>query len=80
MHKGRIVGLGTPNELLATLGQRILELRVSSDPGAALSALRGASVAGDDAFVVGQTLTVPLHDGATTDTTNAVHALGLAAG
>ena len=55
-----------PAALLAGLGAEIVELRVEHDPGAALI-LAGSPVAGDDAFVVGSTLTVPLHDGATAD-------------
>ncbi len=40
----------------------IVELRVDGDGPAALAALRARGVAGDDAFAVGSTLTVPLHD------------------
>ena len=62
MHAGRIVALDTPAALLAGLGSEIVELRVDGDAGAALAALRARGVAGDDAFAVGSTLTVPLHD------------------
>ena len=61
VHEGRIVGLDSPDALLTDLGKELLELRVVRDPAAALDALRGAGVAGPDAFRVGATLTIPLH-------------------
>jgi ABC-2 type transport system ATP-binding protein len=61
VHEGRIVGLDTPDALLADLGKELIELRVVGDPAAALDVLRGAGVAGPDAFRVGATLTIPLH-------------------
>jgi ABC-type multidrug transport system ATPase subunit len=79
MHKGRIVALAPPKVLLADLGEHIIELRLASDPDGALRTLRAASLAGDDAFVVGQTITLPLHDGAVSDAMAAVNALGLPA-
>ena len=60
MHRGEIVGLDRPAALLAGLGSEILELRVAGDAGAALAALRERGVAGDAAFVVGSTVTIPL--------------------
>ena len=48
--------------LLAGLGREIVELRVDGDAPRALARLRAHGVAGDDAFAVGSTLTVPLHD------------------
>ena len=62
MHEGRVVALDTPAALLAELGQELLELRVAGDSTAALAALRTRGVAGADAFLVGSTLPVPLHD------------------
>jgi ABC-2 type transport system ATP-binding protein len=62
MHSGRIVALDTPAALLASLGREIVELRVAGDPTAALDSLRARGVAGDDAFTVGSTLIVPLHE------------------
>jgi ABC-2 type transport system ATP-binding protein len=62
MHSGRIVALDTPAGLLASLGREIVELRVAGDPTAALDSLRARGVAGDDAFTVGSTLIVPLHE------------------
>ena len=61
MHEGELVALGTPRELLATLGQELIELRVEDDPDDALDELRAHKIAGDDAFAVGSTITVPLH-------------------
>src|SRR5262245_4016457 len=62
MHAGEIVALDTPAAFLASLGREILELRVAGDGPAALASLRARGIAGDDAFRVGSTLTVPLHD------------------
>src|SRR5207248_5180496 len=61
VHRGTIVALETPANLLARLGDEILVVRVSSDPQAVLSRLRQRGVAADDAFAVGATLTIPLH-------------------
>jgi ABC-2 type transport system ATP-binding protein len=62
IHAGRIVALDTPGTLLAGLGSELVELRVSGDALTALASLRRRGIAGDDAFAVGSTLTVPLHD------------------
>src|SRR5919109_1523000 len=62
MHAGRIVALDTPEELLAGLGGEILELRVNGEATRALMALRSHGIAAEDAFTLGSTLTVPLHE------------------
>jgi ABC-2 type transport system ATP-binding protein len=62
MHEGRVVGLDSPRRLLDQLGEEILEVRVNGNGEAALAALRGRGVADADAFAIGSTLTVPLHD------------------
>jgi ABC-2 type transport system ATP-binding protein len=64
MSRGQIAAIGTPQALMASLGKRIIELRGVSDPTIALGSLRAAGVAGEDAFGVGQTITIPIHDGA----------------
>ena len=51
-----------PRALRADLGERIVELRVRDEPAAALGRLRGRGLAGADAFTVGATITIPLHD------------------
>jgi ABC-2 type transport system ATP-binding protein len=71
MHAGRIVALDRPANLLAALGEQVLELRVATDPIAALARLRSRGVAGDDAFSIGATLTIPAR-GQTTDAVLAV--------
>ena len=78
MHAGRIVALDTPVALLAELGREILELRVNGSPREALDALRTRGIAGDEAFTVGATLTVPLHDAGSGDAIAAVNELGIA--
>jgi ABC-2 type transport system ATP-binding protein len=62
IHAGLIVALDTPSALLAGLGGELVELRVNGDAEAALALLRTRGIAGDDAFTVGSTVTVPLHD------------------
>jgi ABC-2 type transport system ATP-binding protein len=60
MHAGRIVALDTPAALRSELGDEIVELRARGDADTALAALRSRGVARENAFSVGQTLTVPL--------------------
>jgi ABC-type multidrug transport system ATPase subunit len=79
MHRGRIADLASPSGLLAGLGERIVELRVASDAAAALRTLRAAGLADGNAFVVGQTITVPLHDGGVKAAVDALASLDLAA-
>ena len=79
MHLGRIVALGTPAELRAELGAEIVEIRVDGDGHRALARLREHSIADDDSFVVGSTLTVPLPEGGATAAIAAVDALELGA-
>jgi len=62
MHEGRIVALDSPAALLAGIGEEILELRLDGDVRAALAVLRQHGIAMDDAFTVGASLHVPLHD------------------
>jgi ABC-2 type transport system ATP-binding protein len=62
VHAGRIVALDSPERLRAQLGRELVELRVRGSAADALAALRERNVAGDDAFTVGSTLTVPLHE------------------
>jgi ABC-2 type transport system ATP-binding protein len=72
IHEGSIVALDSPGALLAGLGTEILEFRVDGDPDSALAALLERGVAGDDAFTIGATLTVPLHDRAATEAVAAI--------
>ena len=61
VHAGRIVALDSPTKLLARLGDEIVEARVTGDGQAVLARLRDRGLAGDDAFALGATLTIPLH-------------------
>src|SRR5437016_13084658 len=63
VHAGRIVALDTPQALLAGLGREIVEVRMHDHPEAALASFRSKGIAGDDAFSVGSTVTIPWHDG-----------------
>jgi ABC-2 type transport system ATP-binding protein len=78
IHSGRIVALDTPDRLRADVGPEILELRVRGSGPAALADLRRRGVAGDDAFAVGATLTVPLRGVTTAAAISVVDELGLA--
>ena len=62
IHAGRIVALDAPARLRARLGHELVESHTRGDVADALAALRERNVAGDDAFTVGSTLTVPLHE------------------
>ena len=79
IHAGQIVALDTPAALLAGLGNELVELRVNGDAAAALASLRTRGIAGDDAFSVGSTLTVPLHEHAAPDAIAVIHDADLAA-
>ena len=77
IHQGRIVALDTPGALLHALGNEIVELRVEGEPEAALAALRARRLAGDDAFAVGATLTVPLREHGAAEALALIGELGL---
>jgi len=62
VHQGRLVALDSPAALLAHMGRELVELRVEGDVSTAVTSLRGRGLAGDDAFAVGATLHVPVHD------------------
>ncbi|HXJ63270.1 MAG TPA: ABC transporter ATP-binding protein [Actinomycetota bacterium] len=74
VHEGRIVALDSPKALLLAFGKEMVEVRVDGDPVRALARMRAGGVAGDDAFSVGSTVTVPLHDGV--PSTRVVAAIG----
>jgi ABC-2 type transport system ATP-binding protein len=78
IHAGRIVALDRPEALLAGLGSELVELRVEGEIAPALAALRSHGIAGDDAFAVGSTLTVPLRDRSAPEAIAVVNRLGLA--
>jgi ABC-2 type transport system ATP-binding protein len=80
MHAGAIVALGTPGALLAGLGGELLELRVDGDVQVALAALGAYGIAAAEAYVAGQTLTVPLHGTSAGDAVAALHHAGLGTG
>jgi len=77
MHLGRIVALDSPKALLASLGQEILELRLDGDARGALASLQSRGIAGDDSFVVGATLSVPLHRTTTASAVGEIERIGL---
>jgi ABC-2 type transport system ATP-binding protein len=77
IHAGEIVALDTPRALLAGLGEELLELRVHGDVSIALAALGARGIASAEAFVVGQTLTVPLRGSSAADAIAAINDAGL---
>ena len=56
-----------------------MELRAQDDPATALASLRASGVAGEDAFAIGATLTIPLNDRSPRDAIAAIGAAGVAA-
>jgi ABC-2 type transport system ATP-binding protein len=62
LHEGRIVALDSPDRLRAQLGRELVEFRARGSAGDALAVLRARKVAGEDAFTVGSTVAVPLHE------------------
>ncbi|MBV8949635.1 MAG: ABC transporter ATP-binding protein [Actinobacteria bacterium] len=78
VHAGRIVALDTPRALLDALGHEIVEFRVGddADAGSVLTSLRARRVAGEGAFAVGTTVTVPLTGQSSADVLGAVADLG----
>jgi ABC-2 type transport system ATP-binding protein len=77
IHLGEIVALDSPKALLSSLGREIVELRIDGNSGAALALLRARGIARDDAFAVGATLTVPLHDHSAGDAVAEMSGAGL---
>ena len=77
VHTGRIVALDTPEALLASLGREIVEVRVHDHAEVALASLRTKGIAGDDAFSIGSTVTVPWHDGSAGQAMSAIADIGL---
>ena len=77
MHLGEVIALDTPTALLGRLGSEIVEVRVHGSDGAesAMALLRARGIAGGDAFRVGATITVPIHDGSSRDAMVAMHDL-----
>jgi ABC-2 type transport system ATP-binding protein len=77
MHEGEIVALDTPQALRAELGDQILELRARDGADDTLERLHDEGVAGRDAFIVGATITVPLHGRSTGDAIASIERSGI---
>jgi ABC-2 type transport system ATP-binding protein len=77
IHAGKIVALDSPRRLLDALGPEVIELRVHRDPEEALTSLRNCGVAGEDAFAIGSTLTVPLQGRNGVAAITSINGLGL---
>jgi ABC-2 type transport system ATP-binding protein len=79
IHAGELVALDTPAALLAGLGGELLEMRVNGEVPVALAALGANGMAAGEAYVVGSTLTVPLHDASVSDAIAALDRAALTA-
>jgi ABC-2 type transport system ATP-binding protein len=79
MHAGRIVALDRPANLLAALGDQVIELRVDTEPTAALARLRSLGVADEDSLAVGSTLTFPVRGRSADAVLTAVRQTGIVA-
>ena len=77
VHQGRLVALDSPAALLAHMGRELVELRVDGNVPNAVTSLRGRGLAGDDAFAVGATLHVPVHDRPAHEAAAAIAEVGL---
>jgi ABC-2 type transport system ATP-binding protein len=77
MHEGKIVAHDTPEALRATLGEQIVELRLHGNASGTLATLRRHGIAGADAFSIGGTITIPLHDRSTREATAGIDALAI---
>jgi ABC-2 type transport system ATP-binding protein len=77
VHRGRVVGLGTPAELLGRLGQEVVEVRLEGDVDSAIGVLRAQGVVGDGAFAVGATLTIPVRGTTAADVVDRIRELGV---
>ena len=77
IHEGTIVALDSPAALRAELGEKIVELRVRDNAQRTLELLRERSIAGEDAFTVGATITVPLHERGAPQTIAAIEEAGV---
>jgi ABC-2 type transport system ATP-binding protein len=77
MHAGAIVALDSPANLLADLGDEVVELHVDTEPDAALNRLRAEGIADSGAFAVGATLTIPVHGRSAADVVAAIGATDL---
>jgi ABC-2 type transport system ATP-binding protein len=77
MHEGRIVALDTPRALRAELGAQLVELRARDDPQATLAQLQDTGLANGDAFRVGATISLPLHDRTAAEAIAAIERAGV---
>src|ERR671936_1277478 len=77
IHEGTIVALDSPAALRAELGDKIVELRVRDNAQRTVELLREQGIAGDDAFTVGATITVPLHERGAPETIAAIEEAGV---
>jgi len=77
IHEGAIVALDTPAALRADLGEKLVELRAADSPQLAFGELRERGIAGDDAFSVGATITIPLHGRSAPEAIGAIEGSGI---
>ncbi|HEX5173495.1 MAG TPA: ABC transporter ATP-binding protein [Gaiellaceae bacterium] len=77
IHEGTIVALDTAAALRAHLGEKLVELRAADNPQLAFAELRRLGIAGEDAFSVGATITLPLHGRSAPEAIGAIESCGV---
>ncbi|HEY2803049.1 MAG TPA: ATP-binding cassette domain-containing protein [Actinomycetota bacterium] len=77
MRAGRIVALGTPKELVSSIGEKVVELRVHHRADSALETFRARGIAEENAFTVGATIVVPVRRRAADEVIAAARATGI---
>ena len=77
IHQGRIVALDTPEALIESLGEEVLELHVNGEVDEAVRVL-GSLQLSSTPLVIGKTVTVPLNgDGSATQLMEQLRSSGL---
>ena len=78
MHAGEIVALNSPRALRSELGEKIVEVRTERGAEQTLGQLRSEGLAEGDAFIVGSSITIPLHRRGAADVISGIERLGIA--
>jgi len=73
---GRIVACDTPANLLSSLGDSVLEVRVDESPPAS-RALKAGGISEDDVLVIGSTITVSLRGSTSEHVLQLLHGAGI---
>lgn len=77
MHRGELVAMDRPTALRQQLGAQLVELRARDDAETTLAQLHKEGVANGDAFLVGQTIYVPVREQSSSDVLAVVERTGI---